>query len=110
MYPIFLIIDIFIIVAYCRNKISTSNFTIVGKHSPAFTKCVAEIVSALINTYKEGKKVNVSKLKSDEAAKHHLSEQPKTVDVIAAIPDSYRSVLLPILKTKPVRTASGVRI
>jgi elongator complex protein 3 len=71
---------------------------------------VAEIIASLITTHKEGKKFNVSKLKSDIAAKYRLSEQPKTVDIIAAIPDNYRAALLPVLKTKPVRTASGVRI
>ena len=69
---------------------------------------MAEIIAGLISQHKEGKRINVSKLKSDIAAKHRLSEQPKTVDIIAAIPDNYRAALLPILKTKPVRTASGV--
>eukprot|EP00770_Monocercomonoides_exilis_P007124 MONOS_7086.1-p1 / transcript=MONOS_7086.1 / gene=MONOS_7086 / organism=Monocercomonoides_exilis_PA203 / gene_product=histone acetyltransferase-related / transcript_product=histone acetyltransferase-related / location=Mono_scaffold00235:21392-23931(+) / protein_length=589 / sequence_SO=supercontig / SO=protein_coding / is_pseudo=false len=33
---------------------------------------------------------------------------PKFTDIILAIPDDYREKILPILKVKPVRTASGI--
>ena len=32
------------------------------------------------------------------------------VDIIAAVPDEFRSVLVPKLKAKPVRTASGIAV
>lgn len=35
---------------------------------------------------------------------------PKLVDIISAIPESYKKKLLPILKAKPVRTASGIAV
>lgn len=72
-------------------------------------KTISEIVAALIQAHNEGKNVNVTKLKSQLSSKNKLTESPKTVDIIAAIPDAYRKVLIPKLKTKPVRTASGVR-
>jgi elongator complex protein 3 len=31
------------------------------------------------------------------------------VDIISAIPEQYKDILLPVLKQKPIRTASGVR-
>lgn len=72
-------------------------------------KTISEIVAALVQAHNEGKNVNVSKLKSQISSKNKLTVSPKTVDIIAAIPDAYRKVLIPRLKTKPVRTASGVR-
>ena len=72
-------------------------------------KTISEIVATLIQAHNEGKNVNVTKLKSQLSSKNKLTESPKTVDIIAAIPDAYRKVLIPKLKTKPVRTASGVR-
>lgn len=37
----------------------------------------------------------------------HLARAPKLVEVIAALPEEHRASLLPQLKAKPVRTASG---
>lgn len=34
---------------------------------------------------------------------------PRLVDIISAIPDDYKKALLPKLKARPIRTASGVR-
>lgn len=35
---------------------------------------------------------------------------PRLVDIISAIPDDYKKALLPKLKARPIRTASGVRL
>ena len=48
-------------------------------------------------------------LKSQVSKDLHLGYQPKLVEIIAAIPEQYKPLLLPKLKAKPVRTASGVR-
>ena len=37
-----------------------------------------------------------------------LSTQPRLVDIIAAIPHEYKDLLVPRLRAKPIRTASGV--
>ena len=49
------------------------------------------------------------RVKCKASAKYGLSLQPRLVDIIAAIPESYKKILLPKIKAKPVRTASGVR-
>ena len=49
------------------------------------------------------------RVKCKASAKYGLSIQPRLVDIIAAIPESYKKILLPKIKAKPVRTASGVR-
>lgn len=54
--------------------------------------------------------MNLLKIKTELAAKNSLSDQPKSVDIISAIPESYKNTLLPLLKAKPVRTASGIAV
>ena len=68
-----------------------------------------QIVNELIAAVKEGKDVNLSGIKSKIGKKYGLKTQPKLVDIIAAIPEQHKAALLPKLRAKPVRTASGVR-
>ena len=42
--------------------------------------------------------------------KYGLANAPKLVEIIAAVPDEHRAVLLPQLRAKPVRTASGIAV
>jgi elongator complex protein 3 len=39
-----------------------------------------------------------------------LDSSPRLVDIIAAVPSSARNILVPKLKAKPIRTASGVSL
>lgn len=50
-----------------------------------------------------------NRVKTKTSAKYGLEAQPRLVDIIAAVPPQYRRVLVPKLKAKPIRTASGVR-
>lgn len=79
-----------------------------GKKSPQFFQCITAIVKQLIDDYEKGATSNVSKIKADYSTKYSLIDSPKTVEIISAIPEEYRDALVPILKTKPVRTASGI--
>ncbi|KAJ1925953.1 Elongator subunit [Tieghemiomyces parasiticus] len=73
-------------------------------------KTCAEIVAELIQAHNDGKDVNLNGLKANYSRKNRLSTQPKLVDIIAAIPEQYRALLLPKLKAKPIRTASGIAV
>ena len=44
------------------------------------------------------------------AAKHGLHAIPKLIEIIAALPEQYRDRLAPFLRSKPVRSASGVAV
>ena len=68
------------------------------------------IISELIQATKENKSVNLNGLKSRISSQLGLMTQPKLVDIIAAIPEEHKKDLLPRLKAKPVRTASGVAV
>ncbi|XP_060559561.1 elongator complex protein 3 [Ruditapes philippinarum] len=71
---------------------------------------VSEIVSELIKAHEQNKDVNLNRVKSKIASKYGLPSQPRLVDIIAAVPQQYKKVLLPKLKAKPVRTASGIAV
>lgn len=71
---------------------------------------VSEIVSQLISAHEKGNDVNLNKIKGQAASKYGLTSQPRLVDIIAAVPPAYKKVLLPKLKAKPVRTASGIAV
>lgn len=62
----------------------------------------------MIRALKAEEPINLDRIKIEVAEKFGLSETPKTVDIIAAIPEEYKDFLLPVIKSKPVRTASGV--
>lgn len=73
-------------------------------------KVISEIIRELLAAQKERKDVNLNSVKCQISSKYGLSSQPKIVDIIAAMPPEYKKVLLPKLKAKPVRTASGIAV
>ncbi|KAI9473312.1 Elongator subunit [Coemansia sp. RSA 989] len=79
-------------------------------HSERLVKTCAEIVAAMIAMQSRGEKVNLNELKAKYARENQLTTQPRLVDIIAAIPEEHKNELLPKLKAKPVRTASGIAV
>lgn len=73
-------------------------------------KTIADIIHQLLEAHECGKDVNLNKLKTKTSAKYGLSAQPRLVDIIAAVPPQHRKVLVPKLKAKPIRTASGIAV
>ncbi|XP_056419787.1 elongator complex protein 3 [Hyla sarda] len=71
---------------------------------------IADVIKQLLEAHEQGKDVNLNKLKTKTSAKYGLSAQPRLVDIIAAVPSQYRKVLVPKLKAKPIRTASGIAV
>lgn len=69
---------------------------------------IAEIIQELLIAHKEGRDVNLNKLKTQIASKYGLETSPRLVDIIASVPQESRKILYPKLKAKPIRTASGV--
>ena len=71
---------------------------------------VSDIIKELISAHKSKRDVNLNKLKTRIASKHGCPSQPRLVDIISAVPPEYKKILLPKLKAKPVRTASGIAV
>lgn len=69
---------------------------------------IGEIIQDLLKAHQENKDVNLNKLKTRLSSKYGLETSPRLVDIIAAVPHEAKKILLPKLKAKPVRTASGV--
>lgn len=72
-------------------------------------RCCSEIVRRLLEAHDKGESVNLNSLKTQVAKKYGAKVTPRLVDIIAAVPQEVRDILLPKLRAKPVRTASGVR-
>lgn len=85
---------------------SQSQPTVDEKYSLA----ISHIVTSLIKSYDAGSSVNLTRLKSESARKFKLQGIPRLSDILNAIPLTHRNQLLPYLKSKPVRTASGVAV
>ncbi|CAG8577795.1 7014_t:CDS:10 [Racocetra persica] len=73
-------------------------------------KACSEIVNELITAHEQNKDVNLNGLKTKYSRLNKLSNQPKLVDIIAAIPEQYKNALMGKLKAKPIRTASGIAV
>lgn len=72
--------------------------------------CIGDIIAELIVAHKEGRDVQLNKLKTRIASKYGLETSPRLVDIIAAVPLDHKKTLVPKLKAKPVRTASGIAV
>lgn len=71
---------------------------------------IGEIVQELCRSYDRGETVRLQQIKHKITKKYRVHGGIKLVEIIAAIPENYRTSLLPMLKAKPVRTASGIAV
>ncbi|TFK01672.1 protein MRVI1 [Platysternon megacephalum] len=79
-------------------------------HAELMMMTIADVIKQLIEAHEQGRDVNLNKVKTKTSSKYGLSAQPRLVDIIAAVPPQYRKVLVPKLKAKPIRTASGIAV
>ncbi|KAF6002962.1 hypothetical protein CCYA_CCYA09G2568 [Cyanidiococcus yangmingshanensis] len=68
------------------------------------------IIRALIQAYENDEAVSLDRLKLEAAKRFGVHGVPKLMDIVAAVPDDYRDVLVPQLRVKPVRSSSGIVI
>jgi elongator complex protein 3 len=81
------------------------------EQAAALVQACTDIVQELVLARKSGNSVpNLNGIRARVSSKHKLTTQPKLVDIIAAVPPHHRQNLLPLLRAKPVRTASGVAV
>ena len=73
-------------------------------------KNISEIITILIENYEKRTKVHLHTLISETTRKNKVPKAPKLVEIISAIPENYKAKLTPLLKAKPVRTASGIAV
>ena len=73
-------------------------------------QAAAELAQYLINRYENGIKPDLEHEKFKVAGKYKLNRGLGATDIINAIPANYKERLLPYVRKKPVRTASGVAV
>lgn len=71
---------------------------------------IGEIIQELLVADKQNRDVDLNKLKTRISSKYGLDSSPRLVDIIAAVPSDAKIKLLPKLKAKPIRTASGIAV
>jgi len=73
-------------------------------------RAIADVVALLIDAHEARKPINLHATRSRVSAQYGLSRQPKLVELIAAVPEKHQHDVVPQLRAKPVRTASGVAV
>ena len=76
----------------------------------SYALATSYIVQELIASYQDGSTLNLTKLKGEASKKFKLQGIPRMCDILQGLPIQWRAKLWPYLKTKPVRTASGVAV
>ncbi|KAL4428137.1 hypothetical protein ABPG75_002226 [Micractinium tetrahymenae] len=76
----------------------------------ARVRAIADIVSALVAGVRRGEDVDLNAVKRAVQVRYCMDKAPKLVEIIAALPEEHKAVLLPQLRAKPVRTASGIAV
>jgi hypothetical protein len=71
-------------------------------------RVTAGIAAELIKAHDVNQTVSLNEIRAKISKKHGFGGVPRLVDIISAIPDEYKKALLPKLKARPIRTASGV--
>ncbi|KDD72223.1 hypothetical protein H632_c3671p0, partial [Helicosporidium sp. ATCC 50920] len=82
----------------------------LSRPAQARLRALSEIVSVLTSAVSSGRDVDLNAAKRAACVRYSLAKAPKLVEIIAALPEEHRAALLPRLKAKPVRTASGVAV
>ena len=73
-------------------------------------KNISEVITRLIESYEKREKIVLNTLIHEVTRKNKVPKAPKLVDIISALPENYKYKLTPLLKAKPVRTASGIAV
>jgi elongator complex protein 3 len=93
------------------NQGKSNNNNLVGMTSNTnYALAISHIVQTLVTAYNENKSLNFTALKAQSARKYKLPGVPRITDILSSIPPEYKPKLLPFLRQKPVRTASGVAV
>ena len=103
--------------APAATKVKLSKKEKLPPENERYMRACSDIASALIQDYEAQqnengpkKDLNLNTLISQMAKKHRLSNQPPLTAIIAAVPEHYKQYILPNLRAKPIRTASGISV
>ncbi|KAG9038891.1 Elongator subunit [Tulasnella sp. JGI-2019a] len=85
-----------------------------NNEGPSQTDLLLRVCSAiaceLITAHQAGRSANLNELRNKTAKKYGLGGAPRLVDIISAVPEEWKKTLVPKLKARPIRTASGIAV
>lgn len=94
------------------NTISLSTADVHVTQGPSqaeiLLKVTSGIATELIKAHDADQSVSLNELRAKMSKRYGFGGVPRLVDIISAIPDDYKKALLPKLRARPIRTASGV--
>jgi elongator complex protein 3 len=93
-----------------NNMLSSNLVAMAASNSSNYALAVSHIVQALIVAYDKSESLNFTTLKTKVARQYKIQGVPRITDILASIPIEYKPKLVPFLRQKPVRTASGVAV
>eukprot|EP00984_Skeletonema_dohrnii_P008337 scaffold3048_cov126-Skeletonema_dohrnii-CCMP3373.AAC.2 len=93
-----------------KNANNSKNNLVGMTSNTNYALAISHIVQTLITAYNDNKSLNFTALKAQSARKYKLPGVPRITDILSSIPPEYKPKLLPFLRQKPVRTASGVAV
>ncbi|KAG9318741.1 histone acetyltransferase ELP3 [Chiua virens] len=73
-------------------------------------RVTSAIAAELIKSHDANETVSLNELRAKMSKKFGFGGVPRLVDIISAIPDDYKKALLPKLRARPIRTASGIAV
>lgn len=76
----------------------------------ALIRVCSAIALELVKAHDEGRSVNLNALRAQQSKRFQYGGVPRLVDIIAAVPDEHKKALLPKLRARPIRTASGIAV
>jgi elongator complex protein 3 len=89
---------------------SLSHYPLGPSQAERLLQVTSGIAAELIKAHDANQTVSLNELRARISKKYGFGGVPRLVDIISAIPDDYKRALLPKLKARPVRTASGVSL
>lgn len=93
---------------YPRSVVSRLTACTGPSQAEQLLRVTSGIAAELIKAHDAGQTVSLNELRAKMSKKYGFGGVPRLVDIISAIPDDYKKALLPKLKARPIRTASGV--
>lgn len=98
-------------VAFARESDSYPCSAFVGpSQAETLLRVTSAIAAELIKAHDANQTVSLNELRAKMSKKYGFGGVPRLVDIISAIPDDYKKALLPKLKARPIRTASGIAV
>ena len=91
-------------------SVSNGSSAIGPSQAEQLLRVTSAIAAELIKAHDANQTVSLNELRAKMSKKYGFGGVPRLVDIISAIPDDYKKALLPRLKARPIRTASGVSV